>query len=134
ARVVSACPAIEIIHSRFIDFNLVTHCERIADHFVNGAFVRGAPRRDLGGLDLSKAHVTLTVDGIVVIDAIGGHPANDPILPVVDLANHFRNERGLKAGETVTTGSFTGLVRVTSGQTVRATFDGLGSVQARFTR
>jgi 2-keto-4-pentenoate hydratase len=131
ASVVSACPAIEIIQSRYIDSNAVTLYERIADHFL-GAFVQGPLKKDWTSLDLSKAHVTLEVDGIVVIDATGGHPKVDPVLPVVDLANHFRGGRGLKAGEVVTTGSFSGLVCIKPGQTVKVTVEGLGSVQARF--
>lgn len=132
APLVSACPAIEVIQSRYIDFNAVTLYERIADHFVNGAFVHGAVKKDWASLDLSKAHVTLEVDGIVLIDAVGGHPTGDPVQPVVDLANHFRNDRGLKAGEVVTTGSFSGLACAKAGQTVKVTVEGLGSVQARF--
>ena len=92
APVVSACAAIEIIQSRYVDFNTVTLYERVADHFLSGAFVHGPVKKDWASLDLSKAHVTLAVDGIVMIDAIGGHPKGDPVLPVVDLANHFRND------------------------------------------
>jgi 2-keto-4-pentenoate hydratase len=132
APLVSACPAIEVIHSRYIDFNTVTLYERVADHFVNGAFVHGPVQKDWGSLELSKAHVTLEVDGIILIDAVGGHPTVDPLQPVVDLANHFRNDRGLKAGEVVTTGSFSGLARVEPGQKVKVTVEGLGSVQAHF--
>lgn len=129
---VSACPAIEVIQSRYIDFNTVTLYERIADHFLNGAFVHGPVKKDWISLELPKAHVTLEVDGIVLIDAVGGHPAGDPLQPVVDLANHFRGDRGLKAGEVITTGSFSGLARIKAGQTVKVTVEGLGSVQARF--
>jgi 2-keto-4-pentenoate hydratase len=132
APVVSACPAIEIIQSRYIDFNAVTLYERVADHFLNGAFVHGPTKKDWASLDLSNAHVALDVDGITVFDAIGGHPTGDPVLPVVDLANHFRSGRGLKAGEVVTTGSFSGLTCIKPGQTVKVTVDGLGSVRARF--
>lgn len=132
ASLVSACPAIEVIQSRYIDFNAATLYERVADHFVNGAFVHGPVKKDWASLELSKAHVTLEVDGITLIDVVGGHPTGDPLQPVVDLANHFRGDRGLKAGEVVTTGSFSGLVRIKAGQTVKVTVEGLGSVQARF--
>jgi len=130
APLVSACPAIEIIHSRYIDFNVVTLHERVADHFLNGGFVCGRTTRDWSSLDLAKAHLTLEINDIVVIEAIGGHPAGDPVLPVVDLANHFRTGQGLKAGQVVTTGSFSGLACVRPGQSIRATFNGLGSVAA----
>src|SRR5882757_9553574 len=89
APLVSACPAIEIIQSRYIDFNATTLYERVADHFLNGGFVHGPLKKDWASLDLSNAHVTLEVDGIAVIDAVGGHPTGDPVLPVVNLANHF---------------------------------------------
>ena len=121
-----------MIQSRYIDFNSVTLYERVADHFLNGAFIHGPAKKDWASLELSKAHVTFEVDGIAVIDVVGGHPTGDPVQPVVDLANHFRNDRGLKAGEVVTTGSFSGLACIRPGQTVKVTVEGLGSVQAHF--
>ncbi len=132
ANLVSACPAIEVIQSRYIDFSAVTLFERVADHFLNGAFVQGPTKDDWQSLDLSTAHLTLEVNGIPVIDSVGGHTSGDPILPLVDLANHFRSGRGLKAGEVITTGSLSGLICVKPDQTVKVTFDALGSVQARF--
>lgn len=129
---VSACPAIEVIQSRYIDFSAVTLYERIADHFLSGAFVHGPARKDWASLDLLNIHVVLEVDGVAVIDTHGGHPAGDPVVPVVDLANHFRDGRGLKSGEVITTGSFTGLACIKPGQTVKVSVQGLGSVQARF--
>ncbi|HKY85626.1 MAG TPA: fumarylacetoacetate hydrolase family protein [Pseudorhodoplanes sp.] len=129
---VSACPVIEVIQSRYMDPNAVTLYERIADHFLNGALVQGPAKKDWASLELLKAHVTLEVDGIAVIDVVGGHPTGDPFQPVVDLANHFRGDRGLNAGEVVTTGSYTGLICIKAGQTVKVTVEGLGSVQARF--
>jgi 2-keto-4-pentenoate hydratase len=134
APLVSACPAIEFIHSRYIDFNAVSLHERVADHFLNGGFAQGTTVRDWKSLDLANARLKLEIDGIPVIEAIGGHPAGDPVLPVVDLANHFRADRGLKAGEIITTGSFSGLTCAKPGQTIRATFEGLGSVTVHIGR
>jgi 2-keto-4-pentenoate hydratase len=133
AYAVSACPAIEVIHSRFVNFDVVTSYERVADHLLNGAFVYGPALPGWTEIDLRIVHVRLEVDGIPVVESIGGHPSVHPLLPVVDLANAFRHEGGLKAGQLVTTGSFTGLVRINPGRTVRAAFSQLGEIQARFT-
>lgn len=132
APLVSACPAIEVVHSRYIDFNAVTLEERVADYMVNGGFAHGTPRKDWASLDLRNAHVTFAVDGTALIDITGGHPAGDPLQPLVDLANHFRAGRGLQKGEVVTTGSFTGIACVRPGQTVKVTVEGLGDVQIAF--
>ena len=38
---------------------------------------------------------------------VGGHPAGDPLLPAVELVNAMRLREGVRAGQVVTTGTYT---------------------------
>ena len=62
----------------------------------------------------------------------GGHPTKDPLLPAVALVNDLRGETGIVAGQIVTTGTYTGINYAKPGQTVVATFHGVGAVRVTF--
>lgn len=124
-----ACPAIEMIGTRYADVRSISRLEHIADHLGNDAFVHGVFAADWHQLDMLHIQVTLDVDGERVVEAFGGHMTGDPMAPVVALANHFRTSTGLEEGVIVTTGSFTGSTPVKPGQKVVATIAGLGRVE-----
>jgi 2-keto-4-pentenoate hydratase len=50
----------------------------------------------------------------------------------VALVNNFRATHGVKAGQIVTTGTYTGLNRVKTGESVVGSFTGFGSAQLDF--
>jgi 2-keto-4-pentenoate hydratase len=129
-----AFAAIEVVDSRFRDHDKVTALERLADDIINGAFVYGAPCENWRALDLKRLPVRQTVDGQVTVEKVGGHPTGDPLQPAEALINHMRTRGGMKAGLRITTGSCTGLTFAQPGQTVTATFEGLGTVEVTFTR
>ena len=54
----------------------------------------------------------------------------DPLLPAVALVNELPG--GAKAGQIVTTGTYTGLNFAKPGQTAVATFAGFGTVEVSF--
>jgi 2-keto-4-pentenoate hydratase len=95
----------------------------------NGAFVRGAPQPRWRDFDLVTIEASLIVDDDVVVQRNGGHPAGDPLKPAVELVNALRSEGGVRAGQVMTTGTYTGLTFVKPGQTVTAAFDGFGSAR-----
>jgi 2-keto-4-pentenoate hydratase len=129
AAAVTAFPAIEIVDSRFRDYRNAPLIERIADCVSNGAFVSGASVRRWRDSDLSKLDARIEADGEVMTRRTGGHPSGDPLLPAIDLANDLRHTTGVLAGQLMTTGTYTGLNFAKSGQRIRATFDGFGSVE-----
>ncbi len=76
--------------------------------------------------------MTLAVNGAVQVDQNGGHPTNDPLGVAVALANMLRTGGGVRAGQFVTCGSYTGMRFLKPGDTCRVHFDGLGEAEATF--
>ena len=130
ADAVSAFAAIEIVDSRFRTYPDLPIQDRNADFVSNGGFVHGAPVSDWRKLDLPNIAVMLSVGGAELVRRNGGHPAGDPLLPAVALVNDLPD--GVKAGQFVTTGTFTGLTHAKPGQTVVATFAGFEAVEVSF--
>jgi len=130
ADAVTAFAAIEIVASRFRDYPDLPPMDRNADFVSNGGFVRGPASADWRKLDLKDVAVTLTIGGKEIVRRNGGHPAGDPLLPAVALVNALPG--GMKAGQFVTTGTYTGLNFAQPGQEAAATFAGFGTVQVSF--
>jgi 2-keto-4-pentenoate hydratase len=133
AAAVTAFPAIEIVDSRFRDYRGAPLIERIADCVSNGAFVVGDAKSGWREFDLAKLDARLEVDGEVLVRRIGGHPANDPLLPAVELVNDLRHGSGVRAGQVMTTGTYTGLNFVKPGTRARAVFEGFGIAEVHLT-
>ena len=88
-----------------------TLLEIYADHQTSGAFIAGEGRADWADFDFARARVTMRADGDTIVESIGGHAFTDPFLPLVVLANQMRSRDGLRAGQLLATGSFTGFSR-----------------------
>ena len=141
AEALEACPSFEIIATRFDTSGRslrdmlnqrLTMVEAYADHITNGAFVVGEPVANWRGIDFAKVRVVMKADDKVIVDTVGGHAYIDPFLPLVVLANELRSGPGLKAGQVLATGSFSGYFPVEAGQVVTAEFEHIGRVQATF--
>jgi 2-keto-4-pentenoate hydratase len=132
--VVDACAAIELVTSRYRNSDAVSNLEKLADCISNGAFVHAAPPADWRSLELGKLKVTLTVNGVPVLEQVGGHPTGDPLGVAVVLANMMREQGGVRAGQFVTCGSCTGLRYLKPGDVCGVRFEGLGDAEVTFTR
>lgn len=141
AAAVEACPSFEIIDTRFdttgrtlrqMLSDRATMVEAYADHITNGAFVIGPPAPDWRAVDFGRMRVTMHTDTRAIVETVGGHAFVDPFLPVVVLANELRDGPGLRAGQVVATGSFSGYFPVAPGEPVTAEFQHIGSVHATF--
>lgn len=132
ADAVTALPAIEVVDTRFASYRDAPLLHRLADCMSSGAFVQGAPQPRWRDFDLAQLHVTLTIDGAAIVDRVGGHPTVDPLLPALALVNQLRTGDGVRSGQVMTTGTYTGLNYARPGQTVSAVFDGFGSAQLSF--
>jgi 2-keto-4-pentenoate hydratase len=128
---VVAFAAIEIVDSRFRTYPDLPLMDRHADCVSNGGFVHGAPVAGWRKLDLTNIGVALTIGGAEIVRRNGGHATGDPLLPAVALVNDLPN--GAKAGQVVTTGTYTGIAFAKPGQTVIASFAGVGTVEVTFT-
>ena len=128
-----ACPAFELVDSRFRDLKSAmdhTPYEFYADHIANGAMVFGAFRKDWQKFDFTKTRVAMRQGSHTIVEKTGGHPTGNPATPAVVLANLRRDGTGLTAGTLIVTGSFTGYHPVALNETVRGEFDGFGTMEA----
>jgi 2-keto-4-pentenoate hydratase len=127
---VTAFAAIEVVDSRFRTYPDLPLMDRHADCVSNGGFVHGPVVADWRQLDLTNIAVALTIGGNEIVRRTGGHATGDPLLPAVALVNDLPN--GAKAGQVVTTGTYTGIAFAKPGQTVVASFAGFGAVEVTF--
>ena len=77
--------------------------------------------------------MTLVIDGSTVVDQRGGLGAVDPVRPLAWMIDHaVRRRGGIRKGQAITTGSWTGLRYFPPGTRARGEFAGLGAVEATF--
>jgi 2-keto-4-pentenoate hydratase len=141
AELVEACPSMEVVDTRFDTKDRTirqrlnergTMVEAYADHITNGAFIVGKGLKDWRNVDFGAMRVRMSADNKTIVETVGGHAFIDPFLPVVVLANQLRRGPGMKAGQVVATGSFSGFFPVEIGQEIVAEFEGIGSATAMF--
>ena len=132
AAAVDACAAIELVSSRYRDFANASALVKLADSIGNAAFIHAAPLAEWRSLDLGKLQVTLIVNGETVLEQVGGHATGDPLGGAVALVNMMREQRGVRAGQFVTCGSYTGLRYLKPGDECRVSFADLGSAWVKF--
>jgi 2-keto-4-pentenoate hydratase len=125
-------PALELIDSRIRDWKIGL-LDTIADNASSGGVVLGSTPASLSGVDLRLAGCNLHKNGELAGTGAGGAVLGSPVLSLVWLANTL-GARGvvLEAGHVILPGSVTAAIPVGPGDTVTATFAGLGSVTARF--
>jgi len=133
AAAVDACAAIELVSSRYRNSDAASNLQKLADSISNGAFVHAAPAAGWRGLELGKLKVTLTVNGSPVLEQTGGHATGDPLGIAAALVNMMREQAGVRAGQFVTCGTYTGLRYLKPGDVCRIAFEGLGAAEVMFT-
>ncbi|TAD90093.1 MAG: 2-keto-4-pentenoate hydratase [Alphaproteobacteria bacterium] len=125
----AAAPAIELVDTRFADFDAARPVDRLADLGSHFGLVVGTPVTDWQRLPLDALPLRFCVGERVLVEQTGGHSAGHPLEAVVWLANHLHAYGDwLRAGQWVTTGAIGGLQRAPEGGTVVATFTGFGEV------
>jgi 2-keto-4-pentenoate hydratase len=143
AAAVEACASMEVVDTRFdtkqrsIRQRLnerATLVEAYADHITNGAFIIGEALKDWRDFDFGAMRVRMSADDTTIVETVGGHAFVDPFLPVVVMANQLRRGPGMKAGQVVATGSFSGFFPVEIGQKIVAEFAGVGRAVATFVK
>jgi 2-keto-4-pentenoate hydratase len=129
ARIASVRPAIEFIDKRVVP---AVPVEAFSDFMASGGFVFGKPVTPGGDLNFGASEIVLTIDGKEAARGTGAAIKGDPLLAVVDLANAPPPWTVLRAGQIVTTGSCTGVVKIPGPCTVKADHGPLGSVEVVF--
>jgi 2-keto-4-pentenoate hydratase len=129
----SCHPAIEELESAFIDPKAAAYFSPLADLQTHGAFIYGPPVPNWQSIDFSKETVTLAIDGLVQVERTGSNTSGDLLRLLPYLANEgAARTGGLKAGQWITTGSWTGNTPAIAGASVEATFGTAGAVALTF--
>jgi 2-keto-4-pentenoate hydratase len=133
AAMASCHPAIEILETGFTDNTAVTKLTGAADLQFNGAFVFGRAIPNWQSIDWHKERVQLSVNGKVEVERTGCNTSGDLLRLPVYLANEGSvRTGGLRRGQWITTGSWTGNTPAQAGSSVTAEFATAGIVQLRF--
>jgi len=125
-------PALELIDSRIRDWKIGL-ADTIADNASSGGVVLGSSPTALSAVDLRLAGCNLHKNGALAGTGASGAVLGSPVKALAWLANTV-GARGveLEPGQVILPGSVTASIPVGPGDTVTATFAGLGQVTARF--
>jgi 2-keto-4-pentenoate hydratase len=133
AAMASCHPAIEVLESAFIDPALVPKFASLGDLQNHGGFVYGPAFPDWHTADFTTETVVLSVDGVIRVQRTGSNTSGDLLKLIPWLANEgAARTGGLRAGQWITTGSWTGNTLGISGSTVDVHFGTTAHVDLRF--
>ena len=123
----------EVVDTRLADFQHADPEWVLADNQMNHALVIGDGIEGWRSLDWPSLQVKLLIDGKAIVDQRGGLGSVDPVRPLAWMIDHaVRFRGGIRAGQAITTGSWTGLRYFPPGTKARGEFVGLGAVEACF--
>jgi 2-keto-4-pentenoate hydratase len=132
AAIAYCLPAIEVLESRFTNIEALDKWTLLADSLTHGCFIYGPPAPDWQGIDFVSETVQVVIDGAVVKTATA-NPAGDMIRLIQWLADTgTRWAGGLRAGQYVTCGSWTGKDIAPANGHVQVGFAHAGSVSVEF--
>jgi 2-keto-4-pentenoate hydratase len=104
----------------------------LADGSASGRYVFGGAITNWRD-GLAATSVRLEVDGVLRREGTGADVMGDPLRPLLWLADERRHwGDGLRAGETISTGSMTGMLPIRAGQHVCARFGDIATVEIAF--
>jgi 2-keto-4-pentenoate hydratase len=133
AAIASMHPAIEVLETALADPTQATKLSVVADLALHGGFVYGQAVPNWQSIDFSKESVTMSVDGSVRVERTGSNTAGDLMRLLPYLANEGAGRtEGLKRGDWITTGSWTGMTQGTPGAAAEARFSTAGQAYLRF--
>lgn len=133
AAMASCHAAIEVLETSFTDPAQVPREAMLADLQMHGGFIYGPAFPGWHSIDFSKETVTLIVDGVVRVERTGSNTSGDLLKLLPWLANEgAARTGGLRAGQWITTGSWTGNTLAVSGSAVEASFEHVGKANLRF--
>ena len=133
AAMASCHPAIEVLESAFIDPSQATPFAKNADLQLHGGFVYGPALSNWQSIDFTKEKVILACDGVVRVERTGSNTAGDFFRLLPWLANEgAARTGGLRKGQWITTGSWTGNTLASPGSVIEVKFSTAGRVDLRF--
>jgi len=133
AAMASCHPIIEVLETAFTDPTQAARFASLADLQMHGGFIYGAPVAGWQTIDWNAEAVTLAVDGILRVERIGSNTSGDLLKLLPWLANEgTARTGGLRAGQWITTGSWTGNTLASAGSAVQVHFSTAGPADLRF--
>jgi 2-keto-4-pentenoate hydratase len=132
--VASLHPGIELAECRFVhDAAFPPMPAIMADGSGSGTIVLGEPIADWRKGDIANQEVVLNCNDAERRRGSAAEAIDHPLVPLAWLANELsRTGIGLRAGQTISTGTLTGMLRPKAGQTYVADFGALGNVSATY--
>lgn len=131
--IASCHPAIEVMESGLTDPTKADRMSMIADLQMHGGFVYGPAFPGWTEIDWTKETVTMAVDGIVRVERTGSNTSGDLMRLLPWLASEAGSRTGgLRAGQWITTGSWTGNTLAEERSSVDVSFGTLGRITMRF--
>lgn len=125
--------ALEIVESRLLDHEQAPPSWKLADLQSNGGLVVSTASVTTWPTALQRAGVRLEVNGRILHDRVAEVPGGDAFDTFVAFARHVGEHcGGLQPGQTVITGSLTGVDYLQPGDVVKGSIDALGDVNVRF--
>ena len=133
--VASLHPGIELAECRFIhDAQFPPLPAILADGAGSGTICYGPAIEDWKKRDIAGQEVVLSCNGVPRRKGTAAAALDHPIAPLTWLANELsRTGIGLKAGQMISTGTLTGMLRPQAGETYVADFGPFGTAQASYT-
>ena len=123
---------IEICDTRLADWKSAAALTKLADFQLNGALAVGSGTPSWRTIDFGTQRAELWVNGTLKLARVGTHPLGNPLALLPWAAGHCdRRFGGLRAGDLVTTGSWTGMVFAKPGDMIEARFPGIGEASVR---
>jgi 2-keto-4-pentenoate hydratase len=133
AAIASMHPAIEVLETALLNPDEATKLTSVADMSMHGGFVYGDPVPDWQSIDFAKESVSLSIDGALRVERTGSNTSGDLMRLLPWLANEGASRtEGLKKGDWITTGSWTGNTLAAAGASVETRFARAGQVVLRF--
>jgi 2-keto-4-pentenoate hydratase len=132
--VASLHPGLELAECRFVhDDSFPPLPAILADGAGSGTIVYGPPIEDWRRRDIAGQEAVLSCNGTPRRTGTAAAALDHPMVPLTWLANELsRTGVGLKAGQMVSTGTLTGMLRPKAGETYLADFGPFGSVTATY--
>jgi 2-keto-4-pentenoate hydratase len=123
--------AIELCGSRLDGWRETSGLWKLADFQSNSALIVGSGTKDWSKIDFAAQECEFVI-GDRRAKAKGAHPYGNPFRLIPWIVKHAAERgHGLRAGDVITTGAWTGLEEVKAGDTVTARFPGIGEATVR---
>jgi 2-keto-4-pentenoate hydratase len=124
---------IELCDTRLVDWKKTSGLWKLADFQTNSALIAGSGTKNWRKIEFLDQVAEFRI-GARVSTAKGAHSYGNPLRLLPWLAMHCaKRGRGLRAGDVITTGAWTGLELAKPGDEVTAKFPGIGEATVRIT-